>query len=472
MMFSRRAFCQATTGALAVGFAGAPVPAQIPGQRPEKPDNLRVLNPRARVPCGLIIDDSTCLVNMAHFCMPQFAEVWPQRKEYQKPWQQWPREIPDDFVRDFGQWSHDQGVKGKYSIVPYPACVGWIDRDLPGWSYQALQQSLQLVRELIVPDWDIHPEMVSHTWVVDTKTGRPYSERTAAYMENWRWTDGKSVDQLADYLQYALQLLRNVGLDCEGVTTPGGFAGRVKPELAQATLQACRDVGRVELPHYFKYVETGAASTDPRVEYARNIHTDHASCVVSMIAGTGDWFGGWDGVTYGDIESSVDRFVRADLKAGRLVELIQREQAVYMLCHWPGFYCNGKQVGYRIYQEVVRRVNQGFGDQILWMKLSDLARYAAARALTTIRSQPQKVQFYAPFACPDFTMSVSGRRPQTVGWRSDTDSKQLRLVEHKKMLVAGTYCSRNEERRDDELDDETIVCLDLPKGASLLHFDN
>ena len=70
-------------------------------------------------------------------------------------------------------------------MIPYPACVGWLDRDLPGWSKQELAGSLELVRGLIARDWDIHPEMVSHTWAIDTKTGRPFAERTSDFMENW-----------------------------------------------------------------------------------------------------------------------------------------------------------------------------------------------------------------------------------------------------------------------------------------------
>ncbi len=81
--------------------------------------------------------------------------------------------FPDSFVREFGQWCAEQGVRGKYSIVPYPACVGWLDRELPGWSRRELQESLKLVRELMVPNWDIHPEMITHTRVIDLKTGRP-----------------------------------------------------------------------------------------------------------------------------------------------------------------------------------------------------------------------------------------------------------------------------------------------------------
>ena len=63
-------------------------------------------------------------------------------------------------------------------------------------------------------------------------------------MWNWRWTDGKSVDELADDMTYALRVLKNAGLDCEGITTPGGFGNRALPELSQATLESYREVYR------------------------------------------------------------------------------------------------------------------------------------------------------------------------------------------------------------------------------------
>src|SRR5436853_4984503 len=94
---------------------------QEPGERPERARDVEVLNPRGRVPVSLIIDDSTCLVNLAHFCIPQFAHVFPDR--YKQDWRRLPREIPDSFVRKFGEWSIEEGIKGKYSVIPYPACV-------------------------------------------------------------------------------------------------------------------------------------------------------------------------------------------------------------------------------------------------------------------------------------------------------------------------------------------------------------
>ena len=97
---SRRDFLQASSAA-AVGWAASNA---VTCEKPSRiPSGVEVLNPRARVPMSFIIDDSTCLVNMGHFCMPQFAEVYPSREAYQKPWKTWPREIPDAFVREFGE---------------------------------------------------------------------------------------------------------------------------------------------------------------------------------------------------------------------------------------------------------------------------------------------------------------------------------------------------------------------------------
>src|SRR5207244_6172116 len=127
-------------------------------------------NPRARVPVGLIIDDSTCLVNLNRFAMPQFdAAFVGANQTYHRNWREWPHEIPDSFVRKFGEWCAGQGVKGKFSIVPYPACVGRLDRMLPGWSQGELNDSLELVRSLLAPNWEIDHETITHTRDMDSK---------------------------------------------------------------------------------------------------------------------------------------------------------------------------------------------------------------------------------------------------------------------------------------------------------------
>jgi hypothetical protein len=471
MPTSRRRFLSMSAGAsiglglaarVPVGFFEPEALAQSAGARPPQPPaGVTVINPRDRVPVSLIIDDSTCLVNLAHFCIPQFHEVFPT--QYPQPWKTLPREIPDAFVRRFGEWCAAHGVKGKYSIIPHPACVGWLDRDLPGWSRAELTASLELVRTLMVPSWDIHPEMVSHTWVIDTKTGRPYSERSADFMENWGWSAGKSADQLGQYMSYALRVLKNVGLACDGITTPGGFGNRALPELARGALQACRDVFGAEIPHYFRHLYTDDQSVAPRVEYASGLDGPSPECVVSIIGCTGDWFGGWDGLSPG----SVDQFITADLKGGRLPAVIARKEPAIMVGHWPGIYSNGQEIGFGILRDVVRRLEAAY-DNLAWMKLSEIARYWAARELTRVEQpSPGVLTFQSPFQCPQFTLQLSPAGQflpaQSIAAKLITPGKEAPLspVATARRLVSGTF-----RRRDQTL----LVCFDLPKGASRLEF--
>ena len=455
---TRREFLKTGTAVLGSALGGIlPAPAtataQVPGVRPPaRPDGVEVLNPLGRVPVGLIIDDSTCLVNLAHFAIPQFAEVFPT--EYRQNWKELPREIPDAFVRKFGTWCHEHGIKGKYSIVPYPACVGWLDRELPGWSRPEVSASIDLVRSLMAPNFDIHPEMVSHTWVVDTKTGRPFPERSDRFMENWRWTDGKSVDQVADYMAYALRILRNVGLPCQGITTPGGFGNAVLPELAQATLQAVRDVYAAEIPHYFRHLFTDERSVAPRVEYAAGLDGPDPRCVVSIIGCTGDWFGGWDGLTPG----AADQFITRDGQGGRLPEVIRRGEPTILVGHWPGFYFNGKEVGFTILKEVVARLHGHF-DNLVWMTLGEVARYWAARELTRVEAAERAFLLHAPFACPRFTVKLPLRDNHGGALVIESNGARdvLTPVERRAQLAPGKFVR---EKAD------VIACLDLPKGTT------
>lgn len=424
------------------------------GERPNQDEGLEVVNPRGRVPISFIIDDSTCLVNLAHYAMPQFSATWPQRNDYKKPWWTWPKEIPDSFVRKFGEWCAARDIKGKYSIVPQPACVGWVDRELPGWSSRQLDDSLQLVRELMMPNWDIHPEMATHTRVIDTKTGRPFPDKGPQWMENWQWTDGKSVDQLTDYLSYSLRILKEAGLPCEGVTTPGGFAGKVVPELAQATFQSVKDVFNAEIPHYFKFLYTDDRSVVPQVQYASGLNGDRPQCVVSVVGCTGDWFGGWDGTEPGH----PDQFITPDLATGRMVDVINKEEPAIMVCHWPGIYYNGQEHGFNVFKSVVDRLHRRF-DHLYWMKLSDISRYWAAKELTAFHKTAIGFEFQAPFGCSEFTVEFASKTKGQLTYKTAQQTVRLSPVSRKLDLRPGTYFHEA---------DKTVACFPLEKGKSNL----
>lgn len=456
---TRRSFLRAGSSlaltSTGLGFgAGGRLLAQEAGQRPEQSNRVEVLNPRHRVPLSFIIDDSTALVNLAHFGIPQFRQTFPDR--YKQDWRSLPREIPDDFVREFADWCADRGVKGKYSVVPYPACVGWVDRFMPGWSKRQLRDSLRLVRDRLLDHWDIHPEMVSHTRVVDITTGRPYANASPDYMENWGWSQDKSADELAAYMAYALRILRNVDLPCEGITTPGGFGSQNRANLARATLESCREVFNAEIPHYFRDLFTDDRSVAPRVYYASGLDSDDPRCVVSVVGCTGDWFGGWDGLSAG----SVDRFITEDLQSGRMVEVIERGEPAVMVCHWPGIYFNGERIGFDIFKQAVDRIHRRY-DRVLWMRPSEIARYWAAKELTAIDHEAGRIRLRAPYAAPDFTLRLpagdAGDNPPQL---ETTDQPvALKRVRSATDLRSGTYLHDGQG---------LIACFDLPAGRSTL----
>ena len=415
-------------------------------------DSVEVLNPCNRVPLSFIIDDSTALVNMAYYGIPQFKEVFPDR--YNQDWKKLPPEIPDDFVREFGEWCREHGVKGKYSMVPYPACTGWLHRFIPGWSSGELKRSLKLVRDFMMPDWDIHPEMISHTRVINTHTGVPYPHATPEYMENWEWSQDKSSGVLAEYIAYALDILKKVDLPCEGITTPGGFGSRNMDNLAMGTLEACRDVFQTEIPHFFRTLRTDPdQSVEPELFHVSGIGTDDPRCSVHIIGCTGDWFGGWDGLNPG----SADRFITADLQRGRMVDVIESGQPALMVCHWPGIYYNGTKLGFNIFKTVVKRLHQKY-NHLIWMKNSEIARYWACKKLTSIKHSGNNIDINAPFSTNRFTVkvdkAVGGAQLASAGGKTP-----LRRVNSPLDLSDGTFYTNRKE---------SMLCFELPKGKSKL----
>ncbi len=454
---TRREFLRtATAGALALGTRGVGGTVRVlGGQRPPQAAGVEVLHPRGRVPLSLFIDDSTSLVNLAYYAMPQFAAAWPDRAEYWKDRRSWPREIPDSFVREFAEWCADRGVKGKYSLVPYPACVGWLDRELPGWSRQELAASLKLVREVLLPHWDIHPEMVSHTWMIDVKTGRPVSDVSPTAMENWYPGAPKSADELAGYIAYALRILKDCGFPCEGVTSPGGFGNGAESAYALAVRQAVADVCRAEVPHYLKYTSATDASCQPRVEHVEGLETDHPRLIVNVRGATRDWFGGWAG----DAQPDADRYANRDATSGRMVDLIERGEPAAMLCHWPGLYGNGTKLGFEHCKQVIIALNVRFGDRTIWLKASELARYWAARELTKIERDEGRVTLTAPVASPGFTLRVRSATRFPPHLRQNDIPLPLAEVRTRVALKPGTWLPEA---------GGVIVCFDLPRGATTL----
>ena len=175
---------------------------------------------------------------------------------------------------------------------------------------------------------------------------------------------------------------------------------------------------------------------------------------MSIIGCAGDWTGGWDNTP----PAGTDRFITEDLRSGRMVEVIGRGEPAIMVCHWTGIYWNGQELGFKIFQEVVRRLQARF-DHLLWMKLSEVARYWAAKELARITRTGDMISLRAPFACPDFTVRFQGLNNLSPRLRVNTSITPLKEVIGPLKLMPGTWCHEG---------NTATVCFALPKGASHL----
>ena len=126
--------------------------------------------------------------------------------------------------------------------------------------------------------------------------------------------------------------------------------------------------------------------------------------VVNVPASIGDNFGGWDG----DRVPEGEKYISHDGTTGRMAELIQRGEPAVMFGHWAGLYSNGSKHGLTACKKVITTMNANYRDRITWMKSSEMARYWAARELTRIDRTANKVSLAAPFACPAYTVRITG----------------------------------------------------------------
>jgi len=415
--------------------------------------NVSTCNPLLRTPLSLIVDDACPVINLTYYWMQQWLAWRPVHRPDLAPasWEDNPRvprlsrTIPARFAARWAEWCGEQGVRGKFSLIPFPAGQGRIDQGFPEHPQSQLDDWLRVAREVIWPSFDLTPEMLTHSHVVDLATWRLTPE-----WEQVEWYD-PPVEPLTDYIAAAMQLLRNVGIPCEGVTSPGAFGKGKEPAYARAVLDAAIAVNANTRPFYFLWLKASPDEMpDVPIWYAE---PDRGIAIASIVACTGDWFGGWTGFDRGD----PDTFITEDLQGGRLPPILERELPCVLCGHWPGFYFEGEEFGFNVLKEVKRRLDayDPDGSRTLWMKNSEIGHYWMARELSEIEATDRKVVLRTKFPTESFTLRLEGCVPR----RIRIGEADLRPVHSRAAFRSGTLLA---EGRD------TFVAFDLPAGETTL----
>jgi hypothetical protein len=411
------------------------------------------------VPLSLIVDDSTPLVNLNYF----FLRDRIRHTGAHQRWEDVPVVIPESFTREWAEWCLSAGVKGKYSVVPCPAGIGRIDHGLPLFDQQQLDSWLAMCRETIVPHFDITPEMLTHTFILDLETLRPLGSRAWEQYE-WRSFSEDEAQHVGAYIELACRILANVGLPPEGVTSPGGFGGQSLPLYVRLVGEAVRRVTGNPTPYVFQRVSAntedgGEASGEGKRSGARPNgrpvdtpvwYADPASgtAVGEAIACVGDHTGSWTG--YGEVDP--DKYVTKDLRGGRLPQVIDAGDPCILVSHWQGFYGmhDGDRAGFGALKTVVDRLRQRdpYGERTVWRKTSEITNYSCMRALATVEASdstgsPERsvVTLELPVRSPELTLRVTG----TPAVRSvSADGVPLERAASRREFRSGTFFSEGE----------------------------
>jgi hypothetical protein len=94
------------------------------------------------------------------------------------------------------------------------------------------------------------------------------------------------------------------------------------------------------------------------------------------------------------------------------------------------------------------------------MKLSEIARYWAAKELTAIVNANGKITLKAPFGTPGFTLDLPSHAAVPVVQHGDSQRK-LKEVSSTQQLTDGTWTKASVEGR-------VIICFNLEKGDTMI----
>ena len=302
-----------------------------------------------KIPISLIIDDPAPVISVykEHADSPFTRDGRPLIPAY-----------PNELLFQFCDVVEKHGIKGKFSVVPMPGNKGDIIHGIEGIPQTEVDEWLDTVKARVAPHFSIGPEILSHHKAVDLKTGKPLE------MNEKVWAMSQDRSTLTPYLALALSMLRQVGFDAFGVTSPWDFGITVEDEYVAAISQAVYDVTGKTESWYFLRMLRDRKNAKPWVAYDRD-----GRSVVSIPATTSDYT--WQTINTTEtsdefVRSIADKWITADGASGEIIRVLEGGGYPILLTHWQSLMSNGLGTGIRVLDEVATRINTHLGDRVEW----------------------------------------------------------------------------------------------------------
>jgi len=308
-----------------------------------------------KIPISLIIDDGGPVDAMFYM-----------HPGYETPWI-----VPNVFTEQVAATFERFDIYGKFTVLPMPSCLGRIDKSLQRVPQEHLEGFLKIVRERIAPRFDITPEFLTHLSAYDLKTGK------YQHIFEDAWISRAPLEEVIEYFVLAFQILKNVGLPAQGITSPWESGIDVESKYAQALAEAHWKVYAKKLTWYFLYVSEWDQPRKCSIEYTAQ---EREQVVVSVPANAPDIFWCMDLPTQSEklefIHRNIDRLVPPDGSPGRIQQLIDGQYPVVLLTHWQSLYHRGTGLGLEGLTALAERIQKIFGNSLRWVPLTEIARTA------------------------------------------------------------------------------------------------
>ena len=270
----------------------------------------------------------------------------------------------NEWLYEFCDIIEKRGIKGKFSLVPMPGNKGDIVNGLDGVSNEDLNEWLDCVKKRVIPAFSIGPEMLSHHKAVDLETGKPLE------MNERDWASTQDRSSFVPYISKAFSLLKQVGIESIGVTSPWDFGIEVESEYEYSISKSVKDVNGSDKAWFFLRGLRDRPNAKPWVAY-----DDEGRTLVSIPATTRDCIWATIDTPRTDDEyifEVADKLITADGKDGQIVRVLETGGYPIMVTHWQSLMSNGLRTGLRVMDEVARRINENLSDRVEWMSFEEI----------------------------------------------------------------------------------------------------
>jgi hypothetical protein len=352
------------------------------------------------IPACLIIDDFP--LNATYWRRAQQAAMGFHVGAYPDcGWSRdWPRQraapfISVDHTRQFADLAEEFGVRGKFTVLPCPGGLGRVDQSVRGLEDAALSGLLDIVRQRIVPSFEISPEILTHTMAQVPASGALLPHAESAWVSHL--AARSDLTELIAYLRHGWAVLSAVGIHPTGLTVggmndPSGIGkdgllseGQHREAVGKAMFAVMREFGQSNRQ---AFMFTGAPARDlnsvrflmPEACYESSagerlyeLHCFPQDMLLGLYYGEGD------------VQKETEPFISADLSQGSLVEHVESGKALVFHTHCSTLSSLNTGLGLQMLREILVRLRDRYGSRLQWMTPAELIACGSGMGTKSIR---------------------------------------------------------------------------------------